>query len=75
MKQKRKHTSLLAQPGRPWTTDDPLGVILINGTWNYPVNENPEIRSDQKFQILRGVRQIIRDPQDRFGRKSKWCLL
>ena len=37
MKPERKHTSLLAQPGRSWTTHDPLGVVLIIGTWNYPV--------------------------------------
>jgi aldehyde dehydrogenase (NAD+) len=36
-KPERKHTSLLAQPGRSWTTHDPLGVVLIIGTWNYPV--------------------------------------
>src|SRR3954471_18298569 len=29
MKPERKHTSLLAQPGRSWTTHDPLGVVLI----------------------------------------------
>jgi aldehyde dehydrogenase (NAD+) len=37
MKPERKHTSLLAQPGRSWTTHDPLGVVLIIGTWNYLV--------------------------------------
>src|SRR4051812_28169654 len=37
MKPERKHTSLLAQPGRSWTTHDPLGVVLVIGTWNYPV--------------------------------------
>src|SRR4029077_18087788 len=37
MKPERTHTPLLAQPGRSWTTHDPLGVILVIGTWNYPV--------------------------------------
>ena len=37
MKPERKHTSLLAQPGRSWTTHDPLGVVLVIGAWNYPV--------------------------------------
>ena len=38
MKPERKHTTLLAQPGHSWTTHDPLGVVLIIGTWNYPIN-------------------------------------
>ena len=38
MKPERKHTSLLAQPGRSWTTHDPLGVVLVIGAWNYPVH-------------------------------------
>ena len=38
MKPERKHTSLLAQPGRSWTTHDPLGVVLVIGAWNYPIN-------------------------------------
>jgi aldehyde dehydrogenase (NAD+) len=37
MKPERTHTSLLAQPGKSWTTHDPLGVVLVIGTWNYPV--------------------------------------
>ncbi len=37
MKPERKHTTLVAQPGRSWTTHDPLGVVLVIGTWNYPV--------------------------------------
>src|SRR5260370_31972207 len=35
MRPERKHTSLLAQPGRSWTTHDPLGVVLVIGSWNY----------------------------------------
>ena len=38
MRPERKHTSLLAQPGRSWTTHDPLGVVLVIGAWNYPIN-------------------------------------
>ena len=38
MRPERKHTSLLAQPGRSYTTHDPLGVVLIIGAWNYPIN-------------------------------------
>jgi aldehyde dehydrogenase (NAD+) len=38
MKPERKHTSLLAQPGRSWTVHDPLGVVLVIGAWNYPIN-------------------------------------
>ena len=37
MRPERTHTSLLAQPGKSWTTHDPLGVVLVIGTWNYPV--------------------------------------
>src|SRR3954454_10462378 len=35
MKPERTHTSHLAQPGKSWTTHDPLGVVLVIGTWNY----------------------------------------
>jgi len=38
MRPERKHTTLLAQPGRSWTTHDPLGVVLVIGAWNYPIN-------------------------------------
>ncbi len=38
MRPEWKHTSLLAQPGRSWTTHDPLGVVLVIGAWNYPIN-------------------------------------
>jgi aldehyde dehydrogenase (NAD+) len=38
MRPERKHTSLLAQPGRSWTIHDPLGVVLVIGAWNYPIN-------------------------------------
>ena len=38
MRPERKHTSLLAQPGRSWTVHDPLGVVLVIGAWNYPIN-------------------------------------
>lgn len=37
MAPERKHTPLLAQPGRSWTTHDPLGVVLVISAWNYPV--------------------------------------
>lgn len=37
MKPERTHTSLLAQPGKSWMAHDPLGVVLVIGTWNYPV--------------------------------------
>jgi aldehyde dehydrogenase (NAD+) len=33
----RVWTSLAAQPGRSWVYPEPLGVVLIIGTWNYPV--------------------------------------
>ena len=38
MRPERKHTWLLAQPGRSWTIHDPLAVVLIIGAWNYPIN-------------------------------------
>ncbi|GAB4177609.1 MAG: aldehyde dehydrogenase family protein [Wenzhouxiangellaceae bacterium] len=31
------HTPLLARPGRSFILPEPLGVVLILGTWNYPV--------------------------------------
>ncbi len=37
MKPVRCHTPIAAQPGRSWMTHDPLGVVLVIGAWNYPV--------------------------------------
>jgi aldehyde dehydrogenase (NAD+) len=34
---KRVRTSLAAQPGRSWVYHEPLGVVLIIGAWNYPL--------------------------------------
>ncbi|MFW5927025.1 MAG: aldehyde dehydrogenase family protein, partial [Wenzhouxiangella sp.] len=31
------HTPLVSQPGRSWVQPEPLGVVLIMGAWNYPV--------------------------------------
>jgi aldehyde dehydrogenase (NAD+) len=33
----RVSTSLVGQPGRSWIYREPLGVVLIIGPWNYPV--------------------------------------
>ena len=37
MAPKRKGVSLLAWPARGWVQPEPLGVALILGPWNYPV--------------------------------------
>ena len=34
---RRVHTPAIAQPGRSYVQPDPLGVALIIGAWNYPV--------------------------------------
>lgn len=33
----RVSTALVAQPGRSWIYHEPLGVVLVIGPWNYPV--------------------------------------
>ena len=37
MKRRRVRTPLLGQPGRSWMQPEPLGVVLIIGPWNYPL--------------------------------------
>lgn len=34
---RRVHTPMVGQPGRSWVQPEPLGVVLIMGAWNYPV--------------------------------------
>lgn len=34
---RRVRTPLMGQPGRSWVQPEPLGVVLIIGAWNYPV--------------------------------------
>ncbi len=34
---RRVRTPLVLQPGRSWIVPEPLGVVLIIGAWNYPV--------------------------------------
>lgn len=36
-KSKRISTPLIGQPGKSWIQPEPLGVVLIIGAWNYPV--------------------------------------
>ena len=36
-KTRRIHTPLLGQPGKSWLQPEPLGVVLIIGAWNYPL--------------------------------------
>lgn len=38
MKRERVPTPLVNQPGRSWVVREPLGVVLIIGPWNYPLN-------------------------------------
>ena len=33
----RVHTPMIAQPARSWVMPEPLGVVLIIGAWNYPL--------------------------------------
>ncbi|MEE4331251.1 MAG: aldehyde dehydrogenase family protein [Wenzhouxiangella sp.] len=34
---RRVFTPMVGQPGRSWVQPEPLGVVLIMGAWNYPV--------------------------------------
>ncbi len=34
---RRVHTPLVGQPGRSWVQPEPLGVVLVIGAWNYPL--------------------------------------
>jgi aldehyde dehydrogenase (NAD+) len=34
---RRVYTPTVGQPGRSWVQPEPLGVVLIMGAWNYPV--------------------------------------
>ncbi len=34
---KRISTPIVAQPGKSWIQPEPLGVVLVIGAWNYPV--------------------------------------
>ena len=34
---RRVHTPLVGQPARSWVQPEPLGVVLVMGAWNYPV--------------------------------------
>ena len=36
-RRRRVFTPLFAQPGRSWVQPEPLGVVLIIGAWNYPL--------------------------------------
>jgi aldehyde dehydrogenase (NAD+) len=36
-KARRVRTPAVGQPGRSWVQPEPLGVVLIMGAWNYPV--------------------------------------
>ena len=36
-KSKRVSTPLVGQPGTSWIQPEPLGVVLVIGAWNYPV--------------------------------------
>lgn len=36
-KARRVFTPMVGQPGRSWVQPEPLGVVLIMGAWNYPV--------------------------------------
>ena len=36
-KKRRVHTPMLAKPGKSWIQPEPLGVVLIIGAWNYPL--------------------------------------
>ncbi len=37
MKSKRVSTPVVGQPGKSWIQPEPLGVVLVIGAWNYPV--------------------------------------
>ena len=34
---RRVFTPMVGQPGRSWVQPEPLGVVLIMGAWNYPI--------------------------------------
>jgi aldehyde dehydrogenase (NAD+) len=34
---KRVSTPIIGQPGRSWIQPEPLGVVLVIGAWNYPI--------------------------------------
>ena len=36
-RKKRVSTPVVAQPGKSWIQAEPLGVVLVIGAWNYPV--------------------------------------
>jgi len=36
-KKRRVHTPMLGKPGKSWIQPEPLGVVLIIGAWNYPL--------------------------------------
>src|SRR6266446_3134085 len=38
LKPRRVRVPLISQPGRARIVHEPLGVVLIIGAWNYPVN-------------------------------------
>jgi aldehyde dehydrogenase (NAD+) len=37
MRDRRVATPMLGQPGRSWLRPEPLGVVLVIGAWNYPL--------------------------------------
>jgi aldehyde dehydrogenase (NAD+) len=36
-KKRRVRTPMIAQPGKSWLQPEPLGIVLIIGAWNYPL--------------------------------------
>jgi aldehyde dehydrogenase (NAD+) len=36
-RKKRVSTPIVGQPGKSWVQPEPLGVVLVIGAWNYPV--------------------------------------
>jgi aldehyde dehydrogenase (NAD+) len=36
-RKRRVRTPIIAQPGKSWLQPEPLGVVLIIGAWNYPL--------------------------------------
>lgn len=36
-RKKRVPTPIVGQPGRSWIEPEPLGIVLVIGAWNYPV--------------------------------------
>jgi aldehyde dehydrogenase (NAD+) len=37
MKRRRVSTPIVGQPGKSWLDPEPLGVVLVIGAWNYPL--------------------------------------